>query len=87
LADFRSAFPDVKITVDDMFTEDNYVLFRSTMRGTHRGVFQGIEPTGKSITVTPIDMIRVERGKLVEHWGGPDLFDLLKQLGAVFSAG
>ena len=87
ISGFRSAFPDVKITIEDVFTEDKYVIFRSTMRGTHRGVFQGIEPTGKPITVTLIDIIRVENGKFVEHWGGPDVFDLLKQLGAVFSAG
>jgi predicted ester cyclase len=87
LSGFRSAFPDVKIAIEDIFAEDNYVIFRSTMRGTHNGVFQGIEPTGKSITVTLIDIIRVEHGKFVEHWGGPDLFDLLKQLGAVFSVG
>jgi predicted ester cyclase len=86
IAGFRSAFPDVKITIEDVFAEDNYVIFRSTMSGTHHGVFQGIEPTGKPITVTLIDIIRVEHGKFVEHWGGPDLFDLLKQLGAVFSA-
>jgi len=85
LSGFRSAFPDVKIAIEDIFAEDNYVIFRSIMRGTHKGVFQGIEPTGKSITVTLIDIIRVEHGKFVEHWGGPDLFDLLKQLGAVFS--
>lgn len=86
LAGFRSAFPDVKITIEDIFTEGDYVIFRSTMHGTHKGIFQGIEPTGKTITVTLIDIIRVENGKFVEHWGGPDLFDLLKQLGAVFSA-
>lgn len=85
IAGFRSAFPDVNITIEDVFAEDNYVIFRSTMRGIHQGVFQGIEPTGKTINVTLIDIIRVEHGKFVEHWGGPDLFDLLKQLGAVFS--
>jgi predicted ester cyclase len=85
LAGFRSAFPDVTITIEDIFAEDNYVIFRSTMHGTHLGVFQGIEPTGKPIIVSLIDIIRVEHGKFIEHWGGPDLFDLLKQLGAVFS--
>ena len=85
LASFRVAFPDVRIIVEDVFSEDNYVIFRSTMQGSHRGVFQGIEPTGKTITVTLIDILRVENGKFVEHWGGPDLYDLLKQLGAVFS--
>lgn len=87
LSGFRAAFPDVRITVEDVFSEDNYVTFRSIMQATHRGVFQGIEPTGKTIMVTLIDIIRIENGKFVEHWGGPDLFDLLKQLGVVFSAG
>lgn len=85
LAGFRSSFPDVEITIEDVYSEDNYVIFRSTMRGTHKGVFQGIAPTGKTITVTLIDIIRVENGKFIEHWGGPDLYDLLKQLGGVFS--
>lgn len=85
LAGFRAAFPDVKIIVEDVFSEDKYVIVRSTMQGTHKGVFQGIEPTGKTITVTLIDILRVENGKFVEHWGGPDLYDLLRQLGAVVS--
>jgi steroid delta-isomerase-like uncharacterized protein len=84
IAAFRSAFPDIRITIEDVFSEDDYVIFRSTMQGTHQGVFQGIQPTGKTITVSLIDMIRVEHGKFIEHWGGPDLFDLLKQLGVEF---
>jgi predicted ester cyclase len=55
------------------------------MSGTHRGSFQGIQPTGKMITVSLVDIIRVENGKFVEHWGGPDLYDLLRQLGASYS--
>ena len=85
IAGFRSAFPDIRITIEDVFSEDDYVIFRSTMYGTHQGVFQGIQPTGKTIIVTLVDVMRVEHGKFIEHWGGPDLFDLLKQLGAVFS--
>ena len=85
IAAFRSAFPDIRITIEDVFSEDDYVIFRSTLHGTHQGVFQGIPPTEKTITVTLVDVIRVEHGKFIEHWGGPDLFDLLKQLGAVFS--
>jgi predicted ester cyclase len=87
IAGFRLAFPDVQITIEDIFAEGDRVGFRSIMRGTHQGVFQGIQPTGKKITVFLLDVIRVENGRFVEHWGGPDLFDLLKQLGAVFSAG
>ena len=56
------------------------------MRGTHLGIFQGIQPTGRRVTVLLVDVIRFEDGNFIEHWGGPDLFDLLKQIGAVFAA-
>ena len=82
LAGFRAAFPDIQLTIEDMFAEGDRVAFRSTIRGTHQGVFQGIAPTGKHVMVALIDVVRVENGKVVEHWGGPDLWDLLQQLGA-----
>ncbi len=87
LTGFRAAFPDVHLTIEDMFAEGDRITFRSTMRGTHQGVFQGIAPAGKHVTVSLIDIVRVENGQIVEHWGGPDLFDLLQQLGAVVSVG
>lgn len=82
LKGFRTAFPDISIEVDDAITRDNYIAFRSTMRGTHRGELMGIPPTGRQVTVQLVDMIRVEGGKFVEQWGGPDMLDLLRQLGA-----
>ena len=84
---FRAAFPDIQLTIEDMVAEGDRIAFRSTMRGTHQGVFLGIPPTGKYVTVTLIDIVRIENGKIVEQWGGPDLFDLLKQLGAIVSTG
>ena len=51
LAGFRAAFPDIKLTLEDVFAEDDRVVFRSTMRGTHEGEFQGIPPTGARVTV------------------------------------
>jgi steroid delta-isomerase-like uncharacterized protein len=83
LAGFHAAFPDIELILEDIFAEGDRVAFRSTIRGTHQGAFQGIAATGRSITVTLVDIVRVEGGKLAEHWGGPDLLDLLKQLGAV----
>ena len=67
LTGFRAAFPDIQLTIEDMFAEDDRVAFRSTMRGTHRGVFQGIAPTGRHVTVSLIDIVRVENGKFAEH--------------------
>lgn len=85
LIGFRTAFPDAQITVEDIFAEGDRVVFRSIMRGTHQGAFQGIPPTGRNITVGLLDVIRIENRKFIEHWGGPDLFDLIKQLGAKIS--
>jgi predicted ester cyclase len=85
LIGFRTAFPDVQIVVEEMIAEGDQIAFRSTMRGTHHGEFLGIAPTGRQVTVGLVDVLRVENGKFVEQWGGPDLLDLLRQLGAEFS--
>jgi predicted ester cyclase len=85
LVGFRTAFPDVQIVVEEVIAEGDYVAFRSTMRGTHEGELMGIAPTGKQVTIGLVDMIRIKDGKFVEQWGGPDMFDLLRQLGVVFS--
>lgn len=61
------------------------MVFRVTMRGTHQGMFGSIAPTGKQVTITVLDVVRIEHGVFAEQWGGPDLFDLLQQLGAVVS--
>jgi steroid delta-isomerase-like uncharacterized protein len=82
LAGFRTAFPDIQLTIEDVLAEDDRVVFRSTMRGTHEGELQGISPTGARVTVALLDMIRIQNGRIVEQWGGPDMLDLLRQLGA-----
>ena len=87
LAGIRAAFPDWHLTVEDMIADGDRVAFRATIRGTHKGTFQSIAPTGKAVTVSALDIVRIEKGKFVEHWGGPDLLNLLQQLGAVISPG
>jgi steroid delta-isomerase-like uncharacterized protein len=85
ISGFRDAFPDVALTVEEVTAEDDRVAFRSTMRGTHLGEFGGMPPTGKQVTVGLLDVIRIEGGQFVEQWGGPDLFDLLRQLGVTYT--
>jgi steroid delta-isomerase-like uncharacterized protein len=85
LAGFREAFPDARLTIEDMLAEGDRVAFRSTMRGTHLGTFQGISPTGTAVTASLLDIIRIQDGRFIEQWGGPNLLDLLQQLGAVVS--
>jgi predicted ester cyclase len=71
-SEVRQAFPDVHVTVEDAIAEDDRVAARVVMRGTHRGEFQSISPTGKRVEVRAIDMLRVKNGKIVEHWGHAD---------------
>jgi steroid delta-isomerase-like uncharacterized protein len=87
LAGLFAAFPDVHVTEENIIAEGDYVAIRLTDRGTHQGTFSGIPPTGKSFTISIIEIYRIENGKIVEHWGGPDTFSLLQQIGAVISAG
>ncbi len=71
-AEARAGFPDLSITVEDVMAEGDRVAARVTMRGTHRGEFQGISPTGKRVEVKAIDMFRISDGRIVEHWGHAD---------------
>ena len=78
---FRTAFPDLQFSVEDMIAEGDKVVSRITMRGTHKGEFMGIPATGKTITVQAIDIIRFANGKAVEHWGVTDSAAMMEQLG------
>jgi steroid delta-isomerase-like uncharacterized protein len=68
-AEAREAFPDLSVAVEGLMAEEDRVAARVTMRGPHRGEFQGIAPTGKRVEVRAMDMFRISNGKLVEHWG------------------
>jgi steroid delta-isomerase-like uncharacterized protein len=83
----RSAFPDLKATIDDIIAEGDKVVIRQTWSGTHKGEFMGIPPTGRSVSIGVIDIIRVAGGKFVEHWGQMDSMGLMQQLGAIPAPG
>lgn len=78
-----TAFPDLQVTADDLFTAADKVAARWTVRGTHKGEFLGIAPTEKSVTVTGITIYRLAGGKIAEYWSNWDSPGLLQQLGAV----
>lgn len=78
----RAAFPDVHITVEDQIAEGDRVVTRWTARGTHRGEFQGISPTGKQAQVTGVTISRVANGKFVEGWMNWNVLGLMQQIGA-----
>lgn len=79
------AFPDWRVTVDDIIAEDDKVVARATGQGTHRGEYMGIPPTGKVVKVGWIAIYRVANGKLAEHWQHIDELGLRQQLGATLT--
>jgi predicted ester cyclase len=83
VAYFRAAFPDLEFRIDELIAEGDRVVARTTMVGTQRGEFFGIPPTGRSVTVPGIHIMRIADGKVAEHWGVNDDLSLMKQLGVV----
>lgn len=81
---FHRAFPDFRVTLEDQIAEGERVANRWTVRGTHRGEFQGVAPTGREVEFTGIHVSRVNgEGKLQESWENYDALGLMRQLGAL----
>ncbi len=76
----REAFPDIKYTVEDMIEEGDKIVARWTAKGTHKGTFMRIPPTGKQIAFSGIEIIRIKDGKAVEEWEELDRAGLMQQL-------
>lgn len=87
IAHFQRAFPDGRNTSEELIAEGDKVVHRWTYRGTHRGAFQGILPTGTQVTLTGISIWRFEGGKIVESWHELDNLGLMQQLGIVPAEG
>ncbi len=79
----RAAFPDSHHTVEDLIAEGDEVVTRFTWRGTHRGEFLGVAPTGRRVAVAGIWIHRLAGGRIVEGraWGQFDWLGLLQQRG------
>jgi steroid delta-isomerase-like uncharacterized protein len=79
---FRDAFPDAAVAIDDIVAEGDRVAVATTLTGTHRGELMGLAPTGRQVSVTGIDIVRLGGGKIVEHRGLTDIVGLMRQLSA-----
>ena len=77
----RTPYPDLKLTIEELIASGDKTWARIIARGTHQAPFMGRPPTGRSFTITVIDICRFEQGKIVEHWGVADQFGLMRQLG------
>ncbi|WP_332899216.1 ester cyclase [Haladaptatus sp. CMSO5] len=76
-------FSDVHFDIHDMLAEDDRVLVRFDVVGTHDGMFMGVEPTGKPVRISTFGLYRFDDGKLVERWSESDLVSFLSQVGAI----
>ena len=76
----KRAFPDLEAHVDDVVAAGDRVAVRVSLRGTHRGEFQGIPATGRTIHYVSHEFYRVEDGLIAEEWICSDMASLLRQL-------
>ncbi len=77
----RRTLPDFTVQIEDIFAEGDYVITRVVGCGTHLGEWMGIEPTGREVRLKGINIDRVERGRIAEHWGEADTIGMLAQMG------
>ncbi|MFQ5825576.1 MAG: ester cyclase [bacterium] len=78
---FNVAFPDLTHTIEEIYADEDIVVARETLRGTHKGEFSGIPPTGKKVEFSAVAIYRFSNGKLAEFWVDADLLGLYQQLG------
>jgi steroid delta-isomerase-like uncharacterized protein len=83
ISGYRSAFPDLRLTIEEQIADDQGVATRWSAKGTHQGDLMGMGPTGKQATVTGITIDRIVDGRIAESWTNWDTLGMLQQLGAV----
>jgi steroid delta-isomerase-like uncharacterized protein len=79
----NTACPDGHFSIEDLIAEGDKVVARWTFRGTHRGEYFGIPPTGKQVALTGITIYGITVGKIQEAWTNLDALGLMQQLGVI----
>jgi len=80
VCEFRSAFPDLRMSSEEQIAEGNRVVSHGTIRGTHQGEFRGMAPTGEEVAIEGMAVFRFsEEGKVVESWDSYDQLSLMRQ--------
>jgi C-1 hydroxylase len=78
-----TGFPDWHKTIKDIIAEGDKVWIRLSYAETHTGEFMGVAPTSKKVTMTGVDIYRIENGKLIEYWQVSDQMNFNIQLGVI----
>jgi steroid delta-isomerase-like uncharacterized protein len=83
LDEYRRAFGDVQLTIEQQFTDGDYVATRWFVRATHDGELMGAPPSGREVAFSGVTISRCRDGAIVEEWEICDTLGLLQQIGAV----
>lgn len=78
-----TAFPDMRVEIEDLIAADDRVVTRVRMQGTNQGPFMGIPPSNAKVSATGMEIYRLVDGIIVEHWAQFDLMGIMRQLGAI----
>ena len=79
----HGAFPDFHSEIQQLITEGDKVVALIASTGTHQRDFVGAPPSGRRFSIQEIHIVRLADGRMIEHWGIPDFFAMLEQLGLV----
>lgn len=77
----RAAFPDFHAEIHWQLADGDRVTTYKTYYGTHEGSFLGVAPTYRQINFETVDVMRVQNGKITDHWGVGNLLSLMRQIG------
>lgn len=83
LEQVEKAFPDLRLSFEEMVSGDSMIAVQYTGTATHKGEYHGIKPTNKEIRLSGMRILRIEDGKIVEVWGHQDDLGVLAQLGVL----
>ena len=82
-AQFREAFPNIEVVVEEQLAEGDLVATRCSVRGKHAGDSLGFAATQSPVEFTGITITRIKDGKIVEAWNNFDFMKMYRQLGAI----
>ena len=83
VGEWLAAFPDLHFSVEQTVAENDTVVSRCSLHGTHAGRWHSVAPTGKKVSVRMIVIHRIADKKIVEDWVVVESFGFFQQLGLV----
>jgi len=86
LIDVRKTYPDLKMTILRQYCDGEFVISEFIMEGTHAGEWLGIQPSGKRLSISGVNIDRIVDGKITEHGGAANTFDAFWEAGVIVPA-